>query len=186
MRRLLTERHAWEEICGDPSLIPNAIEEVLRFGSSVIAWRRKTTEAVEIGGVPVPADANLLLLLGSANRDPAVFEDPEHFDIHRQNAKEHLSLGFGAHYCLGAPLARLEVRIVLEELSARLPSLHLIPDRRCVSSPTPRSVDRSRSWSSGTPEHDRSPGGEDVKILSVLFPCFTGLDLIGPNDLPEA
>jgi cytochrome P450 len=127
LRRLLTDRHAWEEICGDPSLIPNAIEEVLRFDSSVIAWRRKTTEAAEIGGVPVPADANLLLLLGSANRDPAVFEDPEHFDIHRQNAKEHLSLGFGAHYCLGAPLVRLEARIVLEELSARLPSLRLTP-----------------------------------------------------------
>jgi cytochrome P450 len=95
LRRLLTERHAWEEICADSSLIPNAIEEVLRFDSSVIAWRRKTTEAVEIGGVPVPADANLLLLL--------------------------------AHYCLGAPLVRLEARIVLEELSARLPSLRLIP-----------------------------------------------------------
>jgi cytochrome P450 len=63
LRRLLTERPAWEEICSDPSLIPNAIEEVLRFDSSVIAWRRKTTEAVEIGGVSVPADANLLLLL---------------------------------------------------------------------------------------------------------------------------
>ena len=60
--------------------------------------------------MPVPADANLLLLLGSASRDPAVFEDPEHFDIHRQNAKEHLSLGQGVHYCLGAPLARLEAR----------------------------------------------------------------------------
>jgi cytochrome P450 len=127
LRRLLTQRHAWEEICGDPSLIPNAVEEVLRFDSSVIAWRRKTTEAVEIGGVPVPADANLLLLLGSANRDPAVFEAPERFDIHRKNAKEHLSLGFGAHYCLGAPLVRLEARIVVEELSARLPSLRLIP-----------------------------------------------------------
>jgi cytochrome P450 len=126
-RRLLTERHAWEEICRDPSLIPNAVEEVLRFDSSVIAWRRKTTEAVEIGGVPVPADANLLLLLGSANRDPAVFEAPDRFDIHRQNAKEHLSLGHGAHYCLGAPLVRLEARVVLEELSARLPSLRLVP-----------------------------------------------------------
>jgi cytochrome P450 len=127
MRRLLTERHAWEEICGDAARIPNAIEEVLRFDSSVIAWRRQTTAAVAIGGVPVPADANLLLLLGSANRDPAVFEDPDRFDIHRQNAKEHLSLGQGAHYCLGAPLLRLETRVVLEELSARLPSLRLVP-----------------------------------------------------------
>ena len=126
-RRLLMERHAWEEICGNPALIPNAIEEVLRFDSSVIAWRRRTTQAVEIGGVSVPADANVLLLLGSANRDPAVFENPDHFDIHRRNAKEHLSLGYGAHYCLGAPLARLEALVVLEELSARLLSLRLVP-----------------------------------------------------------
>jgi cytochrome P450 len=127
LRQLLTHRHAWEEICRDASLIPNAVEEVLRFDSSVIAWRRQTTRAVEIGGVPVPAGANLLLLLGSANRDPAIFEDPEHFDIHRQNAEDHLSLGQGVHYCLGAPLARLEARVVLEELSARLPSLRLVP-----------------------------------------------------------
>jgi len=127
LRQLLTHRHAWEEICRDPSLILNALEEVLRFDSSVIVWRRKTTQAVEIGGVPVPAEANLLLLLGSANRDPAVFADPDRFDIHRQNAREHLSFGFGTHYCLGAPLARLEARVVLEELSARLPSLRLVP-----------------------------------------------------------
>jgi cytochrome P450 len=77
--------------------------------------------------VPVPADANLLLLLGSANRDPAVFEGPDRFDIQQPNAKEHLSLGQGAHFCLGAPLARLEVRVVLEELSARIPSLRRVP-----------------------------------------------------------
>jgi cytochrome P450 len=127
LRRLLTERPAWEEICRDAALIPNAVEEVLRFDSSVIAWRRKTTQAVQIGGVPVPAGANLLLLLGSANRDPAVFDDPDRFDIHRRNARDHLSFGFGAHFCLGAPLARLEVRVVLEELSARLPGLRLVP-----------------------------------------------------------
>jgi cytochrome P450 len=127
VRQLLTHRPAWEAICRDASLIPNAVEEVLRFDSSVIAWRRQTTRAVAIGGVPVPAGADLLLLLGSANRDPAVFEDPEHFDIHRQNAKDHLSFGRGVHYCLGAPLARLEVRVVLEELSTHLPSLRLVP-----------------------------------------------------------
>src|SRR4029077_14770316 len=108
LRRLLTERHGWEEICRDPSSIPNAIEEVLRFDSSVIAWRRKTTEPVEIGGGSIPADANLLRLLVAANRDRTVFAHPDRFDIHRQNAKEHLSLGRGAHYCLGAPLVRLE------------------------------------------------------------------------------
>ena len=127
--QLLSHRHAWEEICDDAALIPNAIEEVLRLDSSVISWRRQTTQAVEIGGTPVPAQAKLLLLLGSANRDPEIFPDPERFDIRRANAKNHLAFGHGAHMCLGAPLARLEVRLVLEELSARLPSLRLTPGR---------------------------------------------------------
>jgi cytochrome P450 len=128
-RQLLSARYAWEALCQDPTLIPNAIEEVLRLDSSVITWRRKTTQAVDIGGVTVPADANVLLLLGAANRDPAVFGNPDHLDIHRANAKEHLSFGHGAHFCLGAPLVRLEARVVLEELSARLPQLRLVPDQ---------------------------------------------------------
>ena len=125
--QLLTHRHAWQEICGDAARIPNAIEEVLRLDSSVITWRRQTTQAVEIGGIPVPAQAKLLLLLGSANRDPEIFPEPDRFDIRRANAKDHLAFGHGAHLCLGAPLARLEVRLVLEELSTRLPSLRLVP-----------------------------------------------------------
>jgi cytochrome P450 len=130
LRHLLGQRSAWEEICQDPSMIPNAIEEVLRLDSSVIVWRRKTTTAVEVGGVAVPEGADLLLLLGSANRDPAVFEDPERFDIHRANAREHFAFGHGPHLCLGAPLARLEARVVLEELTARLPSLRLVAGQK--------------------------------------------------------
>ena len=129
-RQLLGQRSAWEEICRDPSLIPNAIEEVLRLDSSVIVWRRKTTAAVEVGGVAVPEGADLLLLLGSANRDPEVFEDPERFDIHRLNAREHFAFGHGPHLCLGAPLARLEARVVLEEFTARFPSLRLMPGQK--------------------------------------------------------
>jgi cytochrome P450 len=129
-RRLLADPPSWEAICHDPGLIPNAIEEVLRFDSSVIAWRHKTKQEVEIGDVRVPADAKLLLLLGSANRDPAVFPNPDHFDIRRPNAREHLSFGFGPHNCLGAPLARLEARVVLEEVSRRLPTLRLAEDAR--------------------------------------------------------
>jgi hypothetical protein len=124
-RRLLSDRSAWEDLCRDSSLIPNAIEEVLRLDSSVIAWRRRTRQATEIGGVPVPAEANLLLLLGAANRDPAVFEDPDRFDIRRAKARDHISFGHGAHFCLGAPLARLEARVVLEEFTSRFPTLHL-------------------------------------------------------------
>jgi cytochrome P450 len=124
-RRLLADRPAWDAICKGPALIPNAVEEVLRLDSSVIAWRRRTMQAVEIGGVPVPAGACLLLMLGSANRDPAVFSDPDRLDIRRANANEHLSFGIGPHFCLGAPLARLQGRVVLEVVSSRLPSLRL-------------------------------------------------------------
>jgi cytochrome P450 len=124
-RRLLADRPAWSTICAEPLLIPNAIEEVLRLDSSVIAWRRRTTQAVEIGGVTMPANAGLLLMLGSANRDPSVFQDPDRFDIRRENAHDHLSFGIGPHHCLGAPLARLQGKIVLEEVSSRLPSLRL-------------------------------------------------------------
>lgn len=124
-RRLLADRPSWQAIRDEPALIPNAVEEVLRLDSSVIAWRRRTTQAVVIGGVPVPADANLLLLLGAANRDPAVFPDPDRLDIRRENAHKHLSFGNGPHFCLGAPLARLQARVVLEEVSARLPNLRL-------------------------------------------------------------
>jgi cytochrome P450 len=124
-RRLLTERAAWDQICHDPASIPNAVEEILRMDTSIIAWRRKTTAPVEIANTPIPGNATLLLLLGSANHDPAVFEDPETFDIHRQNARDHLSFGYGPHYCLGSALARLEARIVFEEVTSQLPSLRL-------------------------------------------------------------
>jgi cytochrome P450 len=126
-RRLLADRDSWEAICQDPKLIPGAIEEVLRLDTSVIAWRRRTTQGVDIGGVPVPQGAKLLLLLGAANRDSSVFPDPDRLDIRRPNAREHLSFGAGPHLCLGAPLARLQGKVVLEEVSARLPDLRLVP-----------------------------------------------------------
>ncbi len=127
---LLSNRRAWEEICANRSLIPNAVEELLRIDPSVNSWRRKALVDVEIGGVKVPAGANLLVLIASANHDPEVFPDPEKLDIHRANAKEHIAFGYGAHICLGAPLARLEVKVVLEEVSARLPGLRIVPGQK--------------------------------------------------------
>jgi cytochrome P450 len=134
-RRLLADRDAWRAICADTSLIPNAIEEVLRADSSVIAWRRRTTQATTIAGVPIPANAKLLLLLGSGNRDPDVFPDPDRFDIRRANAKEHLSFGHGVHLCIGRLLARLQAKIVLEEFARRMPDLRLAPDLKLNFSP---------------------------------------------------
>lgn len=77
----------------------------------------------------LPADANLLLLIGAANRDAEVFADPDVIDIRLANARAHLAVGIGAHTCLGAPLARLEAGVVLEELTRRLPSLRILPNQ---------------------------------------------------------
>jgi cytochrome P450 len=82
---------------------------------------------VDVGGVQIPQGARLLLLLGAANRDSTVFPDPNRLDVRRPNAREHLSFGAGPHLCLGAPLARLQGRVVLEEVSDRLPDLRLVP-----------------------------------------------------------
>ena len=125
VRRLLESGALGGDREGSRRSIPGAVEEVLRFDSSVIHWRRRTTTDAVVGGVEIPRDANVLVCIGAANRDPAVFAEPDRFDIRRANADEHLSFGNGPHFCLGAPLARLEARVVLEELSAALPSLRL-------------------------------------------------------------
>ena len=134
-RRFLEHPSAWSELCADPSLIPNAIEEVLRFDPSVLIWRRRTKVATQIQGVDVPADANLLLLIGSANRDPQMFADAEVLDIRRANAREHLAFGAGNHLCLGAPLARLEARVAFEELTRRRPGLRLVSGQHLTFHP---------------------------------------------------
>jgi cytochrome P450 len=82
---------------------------------------------VVLGGVTIPAGGRLLLVIGSGNHDERVFPDPDRFDIHRPNAKRHLTFGVGSHSCIGAPLARLEMRIILEELTRRLPGMRLVP-----------------------------------------------------------
>ncbi|MEI5681984.1 cytochrome P450 [Mesorhizobium sp. CCNWLW179-1] len=124
-RALLTERENWEALCADPSLIPNAVEEAFRYCGAVINWRRRAKTEVEIGGVKIPAGGNIMLSFASANRDEKHFENPEKFDIRRKNARKHLTMGNGLHVCLGAPLARLEMKIMLEEFTRRFPDLRL-------------------------------------------------------------
>lgn len=127
-RALLTWRENWEAICADPALIPSAVEEAFRFYGAVIGWRRRTLEDVEIGGVTIPKGGAVLLSFASANRDASQFEDPDRFDVRRRNARKHLTMGNGKHVCLGAPLARLEMKIVLEEFTRRFPNVRLKPE----------------------------------------------------------
>ena len=126
---LLPRREQWAELCADPSLIANAVEEVLRFESSQVSWRRITTRDTQLGDVHLPQGTQILLNFAAANRQPDVFEAPDEFDIHRANAGRHISFGKGIHYCLGANLAKVELRIVLEALSQRIPSLRLTADQ---------------------------------------------------------
>lgn len=122
---LLPRRNVWAAICEDHTLIPNAVDEVLRFNSSQVSWRRITTRDATIAGVDVPAGTAILLNFASANRQESTFSDPDSFDIHRPNAGRHISFGKGVHYCLGANLAKLEAQTVTEIFSQRLPSLKL-------------------------------------------------------------
>ncbi len=105
-----------------PHLLPTAIEEILRYRSPVQAVFRETRREVTVGGATVPAGTLALAAIGSANRDPAQFQDPGRFDVTR-DPNPHLALGQGAHFCMGAPLARLEARIAVSDLLTRLPGL---------------------------------------------------------------
>jgi cytochrome P450 len=117
-------RDQWERLKADPSLIPNAIEELLRYDSSVQMSGRVTMAEVEIGGVTLPPNESVLTLLGAANRDPAQYQDADKLDVGRPNVRP-LSFGGGIHYCLGAQLARLEAELVFTALIERLPNIEL-------------------------------------------------------------
>jgi cytochrome P450 len=160
LRQLLGRPGLWEELRKDPGLIENAVEEVLRRDTSVIAWRRSTTRPVEIAGVEVPEDARLMLLLASANRDENIFEDPDEFDIRRENASKHIAFSHGIHFCLGAPLARLEARIAFELLTQRLPDLRLSPsDQRLEFDPNISFRGPKELWAEWKPPGEASGVG---------------------------
>jgi len=124
---MMDNRDAWEAIKADPGLIPNAVEEMLRFMPSVVGWRRKARTACTVGGVDLPAGAEILMITGCANRDESHFPEGEKLDILRDNARTHLSFGYGIHYCLGFQLAKMEASILLRQLAERFPTLRLAP-----------------------------------------------------------
>jgi cholest-4-en-3-one 26-monooxygenase len=108
----------------DRGLLPTAVEEMLRWVSPIKDMVRTTTRPVELHGTQIPPDAEVMLVYPAANRDAAVFDRPETFDVARE-PNPHLAFGFGAHFCLGNQLARLELRVMFEQLFARLPDLAL-------------------------------------------------------------
>jgi cytochrome P450 len=123
-----------KELVADPSLIPNAVEEMLRWDPPSHYQGRWVERDVTLHGVTIPADSRVVLITGAANHDERVFENPEYFDIHRE-IERHVGFGFGIHLCVGAALARLETRIAFEELLQRYPNYELRqPMKRAYSS----------------------------------------------------
>jgi cholest-4-en-3-one 26-monooxygenase len=122
-----------QRLIDDPSLIPSAVEEILRWVTPVIHFRRTATRDVELRGKTIRDNDKLAIFYTSANRDEEVFADPFKFDVGR-TPNEHLAFGVGQHFCLGASLARLELKIIFEELLRRLPDLSLAGDVRRLRS----------------------------------------------------
>jgi cytochrome P450 len=125
---LLANPEQLARVAGDPSLMPGLIEEAVRYDSPIQLVFREALADVEIAGVRIPAGALVVPMLGSANRDERRFPDPDRFDVGR-NPQGHVGFGFGKHFCLGASLARLEARIVLEALVPELSKLERVDER---------------------------------------------------------
>ena len=123
----------WELLRQDPALIPNAVNEVLRLESPIQRFSRYVAEATRIGGAPIPAGTRVMVLYGAANRDERRWRDPERFDVRRERVAEHLAFGNGNHACVGSGLARLEMRVVLEALVARVARFEIAHAERAIN-----------------------------------------------------
>jgi cholest-4-en-3-one 26-monooxygenase len=132
MDELLARPEQMTLLAGDPDgLLPTAVEEMLRWVSPIKNMTRTATRDVELGGATIREGQELLLLYPSANRDEAVFDQPDAFDITR-SPNPHMAFGFGAHFCLGNQLARLELKVMFERLLARLPDIRLAVERKAL------------------------------------------------------
>jgi cytochrome P450 len=129
LARLLCENpHEWDRLREDPSRIPAVVEEGLRMASPNQGLFRRVRADVELDGISIPKGSSVWVMFGSANRDERTFPDPDRFDPDRPNLREHVALGHGAHFCIGAPLARLEAAVAIEELARRVEKIAL-PDQ---------------------------------------------------------
>ena len=123
-----------QALIDDPSRIPTAVEEILRYDPGVHHFRRTAREDTELGGQSIREGDKAVVWYPAANRDPEVFDDPHTFDIARANASDHLTFGIGQHYCLGASLARAQLATIFREVLTRLPDIELAaPPRRLRS-----------------------------------------------------
>ena len=121
---LLQNPDQLQKLRDDPQLIRNAVEEMLRYDSPVVETGRIPLAGVEISGCPIAAGESIVPVMGAANHDPAVYPDPHRFDITRADT-HHQSFGGGIHFCLGAPLARLEAQLAINALVRRFPKMRL-------------------------------------------------------------
>ena len=117
----------WQRMTSDPATIPLVVEEMLRIKSPFTGFMRRTTREAQLGDVRIPAGAHIMCMSAAAGVDPHQWEDPQSFDHERPDLGRHLTFGRGAHFCIGAPLARLQTRVALEEIVRRMPDLHLKP-----------------------------------------------------------
>ncbi|GHB08889.1 cytochrome P450/oxidoreductase [Modicisalibacter luteus] len=163
LRLLLESREVWEDVCANPSLIPNAVEECLRLSGSVAAWRRIATADAWIGDTFIPKGAKLLIVSASANHDERHFENPDVLDIYRDNTTDHLTFGYGSHQCMGKNLARMEMRIFLEEFTRRLPHMELAPDQTFTFVPNTSFRGPEHLWVRWDPS--RNPERHDASLL---------------------
>ena len=171
MKLLLQHPRVWREICDDPSLIPNAVDECLRHNGSVAAWRRLVTRDVRIEEVDIPAGSKLLIVMSSANHDERHFSDADLFDIRRDNASDHLTFGYGSHQCMGKNLARMEMQIFLEEFSRRLPHMKLA-EQQFSYVPNTSFRGPEHLWVEWDPA--MNPERDDPALLDVRVPVRIG------------
>ncbi len=120
LQALLEHPDQLRTLQADPSLIPGAVDEMIRWVSPVRHFTRTAQEDTEVGGTRIAKGDLVYLSYLAANRDPRVFEEPHRFDVTRPNADRHVAFGFGAHFCLGAQLARMELRTLFRHLLPRL------------------------------------------------------------------